>query len=373
MAPSATTTRSDERATQGSSVVRARWTSIDVRAPARLTRRTRRLRCRARAVSGGRVRRVAGASSRSASASARSNAATLSGDQYRGRPGARGRARRSRPSRGGTTPAKLPPTPIAHLLVAWRATLLATIDPEDYYDFQVNRPHVGFTSDGDREISWRTTSLWHCQAGPDDRDVILITGIEPNLRWRSFCEELLDYVTSVGAGTFVTLGALLADVPHTRPVPITGISSDPDLAERHGLEPSRYVGADRHRRRAPGGSPAGAASPPCRTGRPCRTTSRSRPRRRPRWRCSVSWRIWSAPRSTSVRCPRRRRPGSAASTSWPPTTPTSPTTCARSRKSVTPPTCRGDAATPSPGVRALPHAAARRMDVPRRGSPGQSR
>ncbi len=132
---------------------------------------------------------------------------------------------------------------IAHLLAAWHATLLATIDPEDYYDFQVVRPHVGFTSDGDREISWRTTSLWHCQAGPADRDVILITGIEPNLRWRSFCEELLGYVTSVGAGTFVTLGALLADVPHTRPVPITGISSNPDLAARHGLEASRYVGA----------------------------------------------------------------------------------------------------------------------------------
>jgi proteasome assembly chaperone (PAC2) family protein len=131
---------------------------------------------------------------------------------------------------------------VSHLLVGWRATLLASIDPEDYYDFQVNRPHVGFDSEGGRELSWRTTSIWHCQAGPADRDVLLVTGIEPNLRWRAFCDEMLDYLTGIGATTLVTLGALLADVPHTRPVPVNGISSDPELAERFGLEPSRYTG-----------------------------------------------------------------------------------------------------------------------------------
>jgi proteasome assembly chaperone (PAC2) family protein len=131
---------------------------------------------------------------------------------------------------------------VNHLLVSWKAKLLATIDPEDYYDFQVNRPHVGFDSDGGRELSWRTTSFWHATAGTSGRDVVLITGIEPNLRWKSFCTELLDYVTAIGATTFATLGALLADVPHTRPVPITGISSDPVLAEQYGLEPSRYTG-----------------------------------------------------------------------------------------------------------------------------------
>ncbi len=131
---------------------------------------------------------------------------------------------------------------VNHLLVSWKAKLLATIDPEDYYDFQVNRPHVGFDSEGGRELSWRTTSFWHATAGTSGRDVVLITGIEPNLRWKSFCTELLDYVTEIGATTFATLGALLADVPHTRPVPITGISSDPVLAEQYGLEPSRYTG-----------------------------------------------------------------------------------------------------------------------------------
>jgi proteasome assembly chaperone (PAC2) family protein len=131
---------------------------------------------------------------------------------------------------------------VEHLLVSWRATLLATLDPEDYYDFQVNRPHVGFGADGERELSWRTTSIWHAQGGPEGRDIVLITGIEPNLRWRSFCDEVLDFVQGIGATTLVTLGALLADVPHTRPVPITGVSSDAELAEEHHLQPSRYTG-----------------------------------------------------------------------------------------------------------------------------------
>ncbi len=131
---------------------------------------------------------------------------------------------------------------VTHLLAAWGSTLLATVDPEDYYDFQVNRPYVGFDAEGSREISWRTTSVWHCAGDPSRRDVVLVTGIEPNLRWRTFTGELLDYLQGLGVTTMVTLGALLADVPHTRPVPITGISSDVDLAARHRLEPSRYTG-----------------------------------------------------------------------------------------------------------------------------------
>jgi proteasome assembly chaperone (PAC2) family protein len=131
---------------------------------------------------------------------------------------------------------------VSHLLVTWRAKLLARVDPEDFYDFQVNRPHVGYSADGERELSWRSTSFWHCAARPGGRDVILITGIEPNVRWRTFCAEVLDYLVERGANTVVTLGALLADVPHTRPVPITGITSDPDLADKHGLEPSTYTG-----------------------------------------------------------------------------------------------------------------------------------
>jgi proteasome assembly chaperone (PAC2) family protein len=129
-----------------------------------------------------------------------------------------------------------------HLLVAWKASPIASIDPEDYYDFQVTRPTVGANADGNREIHWRTTTLWWCSDAPLDRDVIVVTGIEPNLRWRSFCDDILDYLQDVGAEDVVTLGALLADVPHTRPMPVSGTASDPTVAKRLGLEPSRYSG-----------------------------------------------------------------------------------------------------------------------------------
>jgi proteasome assembly chaperone (PAC2) family protein len=131
---------------------------------------------------------------------------------------------------------------VSHLLTTWAPGLSATVDPEDFYDFQVNRPHVGFDSAGDREISWRTTSFWVPDSRPGVRDTMLVTGIEPNLRWRSFTEEVLDYLEATGVTTLITLGALLADVPHTRPVPITGISSDEQLSAKHQLEPSRYTG-----------------------------------------------------------------------------------------------------------------------------------
>jgi proteasome assembly chaperone (PAC2) family protein len=129
-----------------------------------------------------------------------------------------------------------------HLLVAWKASPIASIDPEDYYDFQVTRPTVGPNADGEREINWRTTTLWWCADTPLDRDVIVITGIEPNLRWSSFCDDILDYLEDIGANQIVTLGALLADVPHTRPMPVSGTTSDPALGTRLGLEPSRYSG-----------------------------------------------------------------------------------------------------------------------------------
>ena len=97
---------------------------------------------------------------------------------------------------------------VSHLLTSWRAELLATVDPEDYYDFQVNRPHVGFDADGVREVSWRTTSFWHCTAGPVERDIVLVTGIEPNLRWRSFWQlKLRDLIAAVII--VVSFGAIL--------------------------------------------------------------------------------------------------------------------------------------------------------------------
>lgn len=131
---------------------------------------------------------------------------------------------------------------IEHLQLTWDATSLDEIDPDPYYDFQVSRPTVKLVEGITRQVTWPTTRLTVCRPPGAERDVVLVHGIEPNMRWRAFCSELLDHVTRVGATTVVTLGALLADSPHTRPVPVTGTSYDADSAAKYGLERSRYEG-----------------------------------------------------------------------------------------------------------------------------------
>jgi predicted ATP-grasp superfamily ATP-dependent carboligase len=93
-----------------------------------------------------------------------------------------------------------------------------------------------------RRISWPTTRLSVCRPTGADFDVVLVRGIEPNMRWRGFCEELLEIMRELGVHTAVTLGALLSDSPHTRPTPVTGTSYDPDSAAKYGLDRSRYEG-----------------------------------------------------------------------------------------------------------------------------------
>ena len=131
---------------------------------------------------------------------------------------------------------------VEHLEQSWQAVPLAAVDPEDYYDFQVNRPHVAVDESGVRSLDWPTTRISLARPPGADRDVVLIRGIEPNMRWRAFCGELLDVMSELGVQRIVTLGALLADVPHTRPVPVTMSTSDESLAKSLGLEPSRYQG-----------------------------------------------------------------------------------------------------------------------------------
>ena len=131
---------------------------------------------------------------------------------------------------------------VEHLEEAWQAVPLGKIDPEDYYDFQVNRPHVSVDETGVRSLDWPTTRVSLARPAGVGRDVVLIRGIEPNMRWRGFCAELLAAVHDLGVERIVTLGALLADVPHTRPVPVTVSTSDEKLAKSLGLEPSRYQG-----------------------------------------------------------------------------------------------------------------------------------
>ncbi len=131
---------------------------------------------------------------------------------------------------------------IDHLIKVWDAKVVAAIDPEDFYDFQMNRPVVGSNDEGMSRITWPSTQISVARPPGATRDVILLRGIEPNMRWRQFCAELLAASDELGTEMVVTLGALLADTPHTRPIPVTGTATEPDLADRLKLEQSNYEG-----------------------------------------------------------------------------------------------------------------------------------
>jgi PAC2 family len=178
-----------------------------------------------------------------------------------------------------------------HLIDVFDAEFVGEIDPDEFYDFQVNRPMVGFVSDPDaddddsdddgptpdtvvdgsadgtrtatagdadtdqsddtdaddvglpaRTLTWPTTRIYLARPDGFDRDLVFVRGIEPNMRWRAFTAELLAAGDTLGAQMWIVLGALLADVPHTRPIPVNGNSSDPSVVAGHSVEPSRYEG-----------------------------------------------------------------------------------------------------------------------------------
>lgn len=131
---------------------------------------------------------------------------------------------------------------VEHLELIWDAEPLAELDSEDYYDYQVNRPTVRQVDGVTREIQWPATTLSVCSPPGSERDVVLLHGIEPNMRWRSFCDDILELVEQLHVTTVVILGALLADTPHTRPVPVTGTAYNKEAAERFNLEQTRYEG-----------------------------------------------------------------------------------------------------------------------------------
>ena len=131
---------------------------------------------------------------------------------------------------------------VDHLMKVWNARVVAAIDPEEFYDFQMNRPVVGTNEQGHRRITWPSTQLAVASPPGALRDVILLRGIEPNMRWRQFCAELLAAADELGAEIVVTLGALLADTPHTRPIPVTGTATEPELIDKLKLEQSNYEG-----------------------------------------------------------------------------------------------------------------------------------
>lgn len=131
---------------------------------------------------------------------------------------------------------------VEHLELIWDAEPFAELDSEEYYDYQVNRPQIRLVDGVTREIEWPTTRLSVCSPPGSDRDVVLLHGIEPSMRWRSFCDAIIELVDELGIHTVVLLGALLADTPHTRPVPVSGTAYSADAAERFNLETSRYEG-----------------------------------------------------------------------------------------------------------------------------------
>src|SRR5215212_1066436 len=125
---------------------------------------------------------------------------------------------------------------------AWAAERIGEIDPETFFDFQATRPQVSLVEGMTRRIDWPENSFYSGRPPGGDRDIVLLLGVEPNLRWRTFASLVTGLATDLGVEMVVTLGSLLADVPHTRAAPVTGSASDEELVQRLGLQQSRYEG-----------------------------------------------------------------------------------------------------------------------------------
>jgi proteasome assembly chaperone (PAC2) family protein len=123
------------------------------------------------------------------------------------------------------------------------AERFARIDPEEFYDFQSTRPHIRFNEDRRREITWPGIEIFAARVPRAPRDLILVQGPEPSMRWRTFCQHIVDLAEALGTQLVVTIGALLADVPHTQPVAITGLASDESLMTKLGIQETTYEGA----------------------------------------------------------------------------------------------------------------------------------
>ena len=130
----------------------------------------------------------------------------------------------------------------SHLGRAWSATDLASIDPEDFYDFQAVRPQVELVDGTTRKITWPANEFMAAKLSGTTNDVIVLVGTEPSTKWRTFSNLIVEMAKAHDVKLVITLGALLADVPHSRPVQITGTAVDPELIKRLDLQRSRYEG-----------------------------------------------------------------------------------------------------------------------------------
>ncbi len=131
---------------------------------------------------------------------------------------------------------------VTHLSEVWDAQILLELDPEEYYDYQVNRPHIYTTDSGERGLIWPATKVFVAQGSHSDRDFVLILGIEPNMKWPQFTREILGLAAELDVELVITMGALLSDNPHSRPVPISATASDRELLSELQLDVSHYEG-----------------------------------------------------------------------------------------------------------------------------------
>lgn len=129
-----------------------------------------------------------------------------------------------------------------YLAKIWNAQQFASIDPETFYDFQATRPMVSLVDGITRRVDWPDNDFYSATPSGLGRGALLLLGVEPNLRWKRFTSLIVELALEYDVELVVTLGALLADVPHTRPAPVTGTATDPALVERLGLQTSRYEG-----------------------------------------------------------------------------------------------------------------------------------
>ena len=130
----------------------------------------------------------------------------------------------------------------AYLAKQWNAARFAEIEPEGFFDFQAVRPHVSLVDGETRRVDWPDNGFFHASIPGANREAVLLLGIEPNLRWQTFSSLVLELARDLGVEMVVTFGSLLADVPHTRPAPVTAAATDPKLVAELGLEASRYEG-----------------------------------------------------------------------------------------------------------------------------------
>ena len=131
---------------------------------------------------------------------------------------------------------------LEHLASIWPVQTIGEFDTEEFYDYQNNRPIVSVDDSFNRSLTWPTTTVRGVSLPNYDRDLILVSGVEPSLKWRTFVGQLLDLGEDLDISMVVCLGSLLADVPHTRPIPVTATAARPEFGERLGLEMSRYEG-----------------------------------------------------------------------------------------------------------------------------------